>query len=79
MALMARTTGYTVRAYTEDDGNITPEDPTQFSSAGAAQAHAQMLSQQKAGVIVWARNGDADTNEWEEPRIVFRAGRYGDE
>lgn len=76
---MARTTLYVVQAVSEDaSGELAREEPVEFSSAGDAQRSAQSLAASKAGVVVWARSGDPDTGEWDEPRIVFRAGRFGE-
>lgn len=77
---MPRTTLYVVQGVSEDElGQLVREEPVEFSSAGDAQRRAQTLASTQAGVVVWARSGDPDTGDWDEPRVVFRAGRFGDD
>lgn len=76
---MARTSRYVVQGLAENEsGELTKDDPIEFKSAGEAQRRAQEFAASKAGVVVWMHSGDPETDVWDEPKIVFRAGRFGE-
>jgi hypothetical protein len=76
---MSKTTLYVVQGLKENEsGDLIKDEPIEFQSPGDAQRRAQALAASGAGVVVWQHVGDPETGVWEEPRVVFRAGRFGD-
>jgi hypothetical protein len=77
---MPKVTLYVVQAFdTDADGELVAHQPQSCSSASLAKRTAEILAKDAAGVIAWSRDGDPDLGEYEEPRILFKAGLLPDD
>ena len=75
---MALVTLYMIQTFVETDEGLVEEELFEVRSAGDARIKAQRLSERKAGVVAWARRGDPDAGAWDDPVILFKAGKTGD-
>ena len=72
---MGMKTQYLVQAYTQVKGRMRADTPFVAKDVNHARRTAERLSQAKPMVIAFANTGDADTGDYEEPKLI---AAYGD-
>ncbi|HEY0291318.1 hypothetical protein [Hansschlegelia plantiphila] len=73
---MASDVVHLVLTYSLDKrGKLRAEAPLKFGTAREAEARAQRAEARFAGVVALSQAYDVDTEQAEETRILFRAGR----
>lgn len=73
---MALETIYLVQAFKLGKGaRLSADTPIRCKSSDIARRTAENLATTKAGVVAFARSGDAELGEYdEEPTIIFKTG-----
>ncbi len=60
-------------------GQLQPDSPIQAQSTGHARAIAQRLAVRKALVVAFQREGNIQTGEWEDAKLIEAFGDVPDE
>lgn len=71
---MAMTTQYLVQAYTQVKGRMRADAPFVAKDVNHARRTAERLAQARPMVIAFANTGDADTGDYEAPKLIFAHG-----
>ena len=72
---MATETIYVVQTWVPGKrGQPQADKPMPFTSEDSAVRRAYRLEEEKIGVLVFAQSGDAETGDYDEPRIILRLG-----
>jgi hypothetical protein len=65
-----------VQTFTEDArGQLKADKPEQAKSAQAARSRAERLASARNGVVAFSQTGDAELGDFEEPLVLFKAGK----
>lgn len=60
-------------------GKLTPASCSrQFENVDDAVAEARLIADRHAGVVVWTRDPDPYSKEYEPPRVHFQSGNVPD-
>lgn len=68
------TTMYFVQGFRSKGRKLDPDLPQPARSAEAAIAAAERMGPTRAGVLAYSANIDQETDTYDEPRALFRAG-----
>lgn len=67
-------TFYVVQSFTRGREGMRMDPPQEARSEAAAVRLAERIAPRKASVTVFARTGDPETGEFDEPRVVHSLG-----
>ncbi|GEP06853.1 hypothetical protein [Methylobacterium oxalidis] len=67
-------TFYIVQSFTKERAGLRMDPPLEARTEASARRTAERLSSRKPSVIAFARTGDPETGEFEEPRILVSYG-----
>ncbi len=77
---MPASTMYVIQPFdVTEDGAFAAAQPEQAQSEGQAVRRAHVVAKQHAGVIAFARTGDAAIGEYEPAKILLQLGTVPDE
>lgn len=72
---MAIATQYVVQAYTKiKGGKLAADTPFIAKDVSHARRTAERMAQGKPMVIAFTNTGDAETGDYEEPKLIFAHG-----
>ena len=72
---MAHVTLYVVQFFSRQSRKLAADPPLSFKTAEQAIGRAERGMATKVGVIVTARTGDPDTDDWDEPELLLKQGQ----
>jgi hypothetical protein len=67
-------TMYFVQGFRQKGRRLEPDQPQAMKSPEAAISTAERLASSKAGVWAYAANVDVETDTYDEPQVLFKAG-----
>jgi hypothetical protein len=67
-------TSYVVQCFQLRGRKLVPDQPKTARSGEAAVELAERLSGGKAGAVAFSQEVDVETDTYDEPRVLFRAG-----
>lgn len=73
-SIMARQNFYNVQAFERIKGKLRQGRLRQFKTENEAKRSGESLSGKVAGVLVYAIEGDAEFDDWGEPRLIAQHG-----
>jgi hypothetical protein len=65
---------YYVQGFRQKGKKLEPDQPQVMRSPEAAIATAERLASSRAAVWAYAANVDVETDTYEEPQVLFKAG-----
>lgn len=71
---MGMTTHYVVQGYTSKKGKMQPDAPFIAKDVNHARRTAERLANVKPMVIAFVNSGDAETGDYEDPKLIFAHG-----
>jgi hypothetical protein len=71
---MPSVTLYVVQFFSRQGRKLVADQPLSFKTAEQAIGRAERGMGTKAGVIVTARTGDPDADDWDEPELLLKQG-----
>ena len=73
---MAHETHFLVQSFKAGKGGrLIAEPPLVFKTSERARNSATSLAATKLGVVAYATSGDAELGDYDEPDILFKAGK----
>lgn len=57
-----------------DEGDLTPGEPQEAASAGAAERRARLLAAEHAGTVAFSRTGDPTTGGFQDAVLLAQFG-----
>ena len=72
-------TYFVVQSFTRDREGIRMDPPQEARTEAAAVRLAERIAPRKASVMVFARTGNPETGEFDEPRVVRSLGEASEE
>ncbi|SFU37666.1 hypothetical protein SAMN02799643_00398 [Methylobacterium sp. UNCCL125] len=72
-------TFYVVQSFTRDQQGVRMDPPQEARTEAAAVRMAERIAPRKASVMVFARTGNPETGEFDEPRVVRSLGEANEE
>jgi hypothetical protein len=69
------TTAYLVQAFTAKGSKLVADQSKPCKTEASAIATAERLEASKAGVVAFSQEVDVETDTYDEPKVLFKAGR----
>lgn len=69
------TTAYLVQAFVAKGSKLVAEQPKPCKTEASAIATAERLQASRAGVVAFSQEVDLETDTYDEPAVLFKAGR----